>query len=119
MSGFFRVPLPTRPVWRQAVRMTVAALVAYLGTVWLGLAEGYWAVITCLVIVQSTLGGTLNAAVSRITGTVAGGVLDFTTIDRACEDIPPDSALRLVHAVLRQDLDDLCAQIAERRRSRP
>src|SRR5258708_2058357 len=75
MSGFFRVPLPTRPVWRQAVRMTVAALVAYLGTVWLGLAEGYWAVITCLVIVQSTLGGTLNAAVSRITGTVAGGVL--------------------------------------------
>src|SRR5260221_8833138 len=75
MSGFFRVPLPTRPVWRQAVRMTVAALLAYLGTVWLGLAEGYWAVITCLVIVQSTLGGTLNAAVSRITGTVAGGVL--------------------------------------------
>src|SRR5258708_13184052 len=111
MSGFFRVPLPTRPVWRQAVRMTVAALVAYLGTVWLGLAEGYWAVITCLVIVQSTLGGTLNAAVSRITGTVAGGGPDFTTIDRACEDIPPDSALRLVHPLLPQDLAHLSAPL--------
>jgi uncharacterized membrane protein YccC len=75
MTGSFRVALPTRPVWRQAVRMTVAALFAYLGTVWFGLAEGYWAVITCLVIVQSTLGGTLNAAVSRINGTVAGAVL--------------------------------------------
>jgi hypothetical protein len=48
-----------------------------------------------------------------------GAPPDITTIDRACEDIPPGSALRLVHAVLRQDLDDLCAQIAERRRSRP
>jgi hypothetical protein len=44
---------------------------------------------------------------------------DLTTIDRACEDIPPGSALRLAQAVLRQDLVDLSAQIAERRRSRP
>jgi hypothetical protein len=44
---------------------------------------------------------------------------DLTTIDRACEDIPPGSALRLVQAVLRQDRVDLSAQIAERRRSRP
>jgi uncharacterized membrane protein YccC len=75
MTGSFPVPLPTRLVWRQAIRMTVAALFAYLGTVWLGLAEGYWAVITSLVVVQGTLGGSLDAAVSRINGTVAGAVL--------------------------------------------
>src|SRR5258707_11602235 len=54
-------PRPVANTPRLAAgRTTVAALVAYLGTVWLGLAEGYWAVITCLVIVQSTLGGTLE-----------------------------------------------------------
>ena len=75
VTGSFPVPLPTPLVRRQAMRMTVAALFAYLGTVWLGLADGYWAVITCLVIVQGTLGGTLDATVSRINGTVAGAVL--------------------------------------------
>lgn len=55
--------------------MTVAAVLAYLGTGWLGLPEGYWAVITCLVVVQGSLGATLNAGISRAYGTVAGGVI--------------------------------------------
>jgi uncharacterized membrane protein YccC len=63
------------PAWRQAVRMTVAAVLAYLGTAWFGLPEGYWAVITCLVIVQGSLGATLDAGTSRAYGTVVGGLL--------------------------------------------
>jgi uncharacterized membrane protein YccC len=63
------------PAWRQAVRVTAAAVLAYLGTTWFGLPEGYWAVITCLVIVQGSLGATLDAGISRAYGTVAGGVL--------------------------------------------
>jgi uncharacterized membrane protein YccC len=60
---------------RQAVRMTVATVVAYLGTRWLGLPEGYWAVITCLIVVQGSLGATLSAGISRAYGTIAGGLL--------------------------------------------
>jgi uncharacterized membrane protein YccC len=55
--------------------MTAAAVLAYLGTAWCGLPEGYWAVITCLVIVQGSLGATLAAGISRAYGTVAGGLL--------------------------------------------
>jgi uncharacterized membrane protein YccC len=60
---------------RQAARMTVAAVLAYLGTAWLGLPEGYWAVITCLIVVQGSLGATLNAGISRAYGTIVGGLL--------------------------------------------
>lgn len=59
---------------RLAFRMTVAAVVADLGTTLFGLPEGYWAVITCLVVVQGTLGATLDAALGRLLATVAGGV---------------------------------------------
>jgi len=65
----------TPAAWRQAVRMTVAAVSAYLGTAWFGLPEGYWAVITCLVIVQGSLGSTLSAGISRVHGTVIGALL--------------------------------------------
>jgi fusaric acid resistance family protein len=65
----------TPGTWRQAARMTVAAVVAYLGTAWFGLPEGYWAVITCLVIVQGSLGATLSAGISRVQGTVIGALL--------------------------------------------
>ena len=51
-----------------------AAVLAYLGTAWFGLPEGYWAVITRLVIVQGLLGATLDAGISRTYGTVVGGV---------------------------------------------
>jgi uncharacterized membrane protein YccC len=63
------------PALRQAARMTVAAVLAYLGTAWLGLPEGYWAVITCLIVVQGSLGATLSAGVSRAYGTIVGGLL--------------------------------------------
>jgi uncharacterized membrane protein YccC len=61
------------PAWRKAVRMT-AAVLAYLDTARFGLPEGYWAVITCLVIGQGLLGATLDAGISRTYGTVVGGV---------------------------------------------
>ena len=55
--------------------MTVASLLAYLAATALGLLDGYWAVMTCLVIMPNTLGGTLNAAVDRLLGTAAGAAL--------------------------------------------
>lgn len=54
--------------------MSVAAVLADLGTAMFGLPEGYWAVITCLVVVQGTLGATLDAALVRLMATVIGGI---------------------------------------------
>ena len=56
------------------VRMTAAAVFAYLATVWFGLPSGYWAVITCLIVVQGSLGATLSAVIARAQGTVIGAL---------------------------------------------
>ncbi len=54
--------------------MTVASMLAYACATVFGLPEGYWAVITCLVVVQANLGGTLEAGMSRLYGTMAGAL---------------------------------------------
>jgi uncharacterized membrane protein YccC len=59
---------------RHAARMTVAALAAYGITRAFGFAQGQWAVITCLVIMQGNIGGTLETSVARVKGTVVGAV---------------------------------------------
>lgn len=55
--------------------MTLAALLAYLSAGLVGLHEGYWAVITCLVIVQGSLGATIGAGITRVAGTAVGAVI--------------------------------------------
>lgn len=55
--------------------MTIATVFAYLATRWFGLPEGYWAVITCLVVVQGSLGATLSAGIARLHATIAGALL--------------------------------------------
>ena len=67
--------LPDPASWRQAVRVTSAAILAYGATGLVGLQHGYWAVITCLVIVQGSLGATINAGLTRVAGTAAGAVV--------------------------------------------
>jgi uncharacterized membrane protein YccC len=45
------------------------------------LSQGYWAVITAVIVMQASVGGSLKATVDRLVGTVAGavygGVVDF------------------------------------------
>jgi uncharacterized membrane protein YccC len=68
------IPLPPSSALRTAVRVTVAALLAYFGSRLLNTPEGYWAVITTVVVMQGSLGATLGAGLDRVVGTVAGGV---------------------------------------------
>jgi uncharacterized membrane protein YccC len=69
------LPRPSRAALRHAVRMTVAAVAALELTALLHLPDGYWAVITTMLIMQGSLGATLGAAVDRILATVAGAAL--------------------------------------------
>ncbi len=55
--------------------MTSAALLAYAATGLVGLNHGYWAVITCLVIVQGSLGATISAGLARVAGTAVGAIV--------------------------------------------
>lgn len=59
---------------RLAARVTVAALLAFGLARLLGFAHGYWAVITAIIVMQSSLGGSLKAAVDRLAGTLAGAL---------------------------------------------
>jgi len=72
----FNNPLnwPSRAAWRQAIRMTTAAMLAYAATGLVGLHHGYWAVITCLVIIQGSLGATISAGLARVAGTAIGAI---------------------------------------------
>jgi len=73
---FARVlPFPNRASLPQAIRMTLAALLAYLGTKLVSLRHGSWAVITRLFIVQGSLGATIKAGIARVAGTVAGAIM--------------------------------------------
>jgi uncharacterized membrane protein YccC len=62
---------------RYAFRVMVAGLLAYGFALALSLPQGYWAVITAIVVMQSTVGGSLKAALDRLTGTAMGAAVGF------------------------------------------
>jgi uncharacterized membrane protein YccC len=64
--------LPPSAALRHAIRITVAAVLASELTWLLRLPQGYWAVITTLIVVQASIGGTLGASVDRVVATMAG-----------------------------------------------
>ncbi|WP_342644127.1 FUSC family protein [Rhodoligotrophos ferricapiens] len=57
---------------RFALRATVAGVATYLLVVWLGLPQGFWAVVTAVLVVQASVGGTIKFAIDRFIGTLAG-----------------------------------------------
>jgi uncharacterized membrane protein YccC len=57
---------------RLALRTTIAALIAHLVAVLLGLSQGYWVVITAIIVMQASVGGSLKAAADRMAGTLVG-----------------------------------------------
>lgn len=57
---------------RLTARTVLAACLSLLVAETLGLPQSYWAVVTALLVVQVSLGGTIAAGMDRIAGTVAG-----------------------------------------------
>lgn len=58
----------------HALRMTASSLAAFALAALLGLPQGFWAVITALIVTQSNVGGSLKAALDRFVGSVCGAV---------------------------------------------
>ena len=56
----------------HSVRTAAAAVVSLFVARWFGLSESYWAAITTLVVMQSTLGASLPISAQRLVGTALG-----------------------------------------------
>jgi hypothetical protein len=61
-----------QPELRLAFRATVAATLGYVLSKLLALPQGYWVVITAVIVMQASLGGSVKAAADRMAGTLAG-----------------------------------------------
>ena len=60
---------------RHAVRVSAAVGVAFAVGALLRLPQAYWAVFTAVIVVQTSIGGTITAAIERMLGTVVGGLV--------------------------------------------
>jgi uncharacterized membrane protein YccC len=60
--------------WRHAIRVSSAVVAAYALATLLRLPQGYWAVFTAVIVVQSSLGATITASIERFMGTVVGAL---------------------------------------------
>ncbi|MFG1345378.1 FUSC family protein [Xanthobacter autotrophicus DSM 431] len=60
---------------KVGLRAAVAGLAAYGIAYGLALPNGYWAVLSAVVVVQSTIGASLKAALDRALGTLVGGAV--------------------------------------------
>jgi uncharacterized membrane protein YccC len=59
---------------KLALRVTIAGALAFAITKAFSLPQGYWAAITAVVVMQTSVGGSLKAAIDRFSGTLAGAV---------------------------------------------
>lgn len=59
---------------RHAIRVSAAVGAAFALATLLRLPQGYWAVFTAVIVVQSSLGATITASIERLMGTVVGAL---------------------------------------------
>lgn len=57
---------------RQAIQTTVAASISYFVVEAFGLAQGFWAVMTAILVTQANVGASLGLAVDRLFGSLVG-----------------------------------------------
>jgi uncharacterized membrane protein YccC len=60
------------PRLRQAIQTTVAACISYAFVQSLGLPQGFWAVMTAILVTQANVGASLGLAVDRLMGSLLG-----------------------------------------------
>jgi len=57
-----------------SLRITAAGLIAFALGELLGVQQVYWAVLTTVIVMQASVGGSLKATLDRLVGTAAGGL---------------------------------------------
>jgi hypothetical protein len=67
LTAFF-----TWPKARQAIQTMVAAVAAYLVATYFAMPQGYWSVMTAILVVQANVGASLGLAFDRLLATLLG-----------------------------------------------
>ena len=58
-----------------ALRMMIATTLAYALATALGQPQSYWAVLTAIIVTQTSIGGSLKAAIDRLVGSICGALV--------------------------------------------
>lgn len=77
ISGFFR---HNRMQVRHAVRMTAACFISYVLGQALGLHQNQWAVLTSIIVMQASVGGSLKAMMDRLIGSLGGAIAGIVVV---------------------------------------
>ena len=70
----FKWLLAHRAELQHALRVGIAAIISLYVVHLLNLTQGYWTILTAVLVVQSSVGGSMKFAVDRMIGTVGGAV---------------------------------------------
>jgi uncharacterized membrane protein YccC len=89
-----------RADWRLAVRITVAVTLAHFLVLVYALPQGYWAVITALLVTTSSVGGSVAVGVDRFIGTIGGVAFVIGILFVMPHESPLDMGLTIVVTVL-------------------
>lgn len=68
---------PDAAAWKAGLRAAAAAGIALAISHLLGLPQGYWAVLTAIIVLQASIGASLKAVSDRFLGTLAGAAVGF------------------------------------------
>ncbi len=79
---------PDAATWWQALRLLGSCSLSYVAAVAIGLTEGYWAMITAVVVSQPMLSDTLSAGRDRILGTLIGALAGFLVLEAVDHGAP-------------------------------
>lgn len=75
---FSKALVPSAEAWKAGLRVAVAGGLAFAVAEYFRLPEGFWAVVTAVIIMQQPrVGGTLKAGVDRFIGTFVGALVGF------------------------------------------
>jgi uncharacterized membrane protein YccC len=72
MSPLFDWLARHRPEAGLTLRMSAAGLITFVVAHLIGLTQIYWAVLTAVIVIQASIGGSLKAMIDRFTGTLGG-----------------------------------------------
>jgi len=86
--------------WRQTLRVVAAVAITLLAIDLLNLPQGYWAVITAVIVVQTSLGSSLKAALDRLWGTLAGAAVGACVAILLPHSAPIEIAITIVLATI-------------------
>src|SRR3954463_8521418 len=85
---------------RLTLRMSAAGLITFAVAQLLDLARDYWAVLTAVIVMQASVGGSLKAMVDRFLGTIGGAAWGAAVTSALPRGAPLSTGIALVVALV-------------------